>query len=106
MKVNFNIQLKGFDGKPLVENGKPIIARDLVAKALFVGEGIKRTGNAGTDDDNRFKAYQLHCRLMASEDGTVDLSPEEMLLVKQTASIFPHAGIYAQLRELVDRKEE
>ena len=105
MKVNFNTQIKDFDGKPFVENGKPLIARELVAKALFVGDGIKRTGNDEKYDDNRFKAYHLNLRVMAS-DNEIDLSPEELVLIKQAVTIYRSAGLYAQLRELVDRKEE
>ena len=106
MKVNLNIQLKEYDGRPAKDDkGEPIVIRDLVSRTLFEGKGIRRTGNPDTDDDNRFKAYRLSQRVMAA-DGEIDLSPEEMVLIKQAASAFQGAGVYAQIRELIDKKEE
>lgn len=106
MRVNFNVQLKDFDGQPMVdEKGNPLVIRNLVGKSLFVGNGIKKTGNADIDEDNRFKAYLLSQRVMAST-GEIDLSPEELVLIKQSASTFQGAGVYAQIRELVDKKED
>lgn len=115
MKVDFNIKLKEFDGseafeeKKVVKNGKtevsysPIIIKDLVAKALFSGGGLERTGNVETDNNNRFEAYKLSQKIIGS-DKDIDLSPEEMVLVKQAASAYPSAGVYAQIVKLVDPK--
>lgn len=115
MKVDFNIKLKEFDGseafeeKKVVKNGKtevsksPVIIKNLVAKALFLGEGLERTGNVVTDNHNRFEAYKLSQKIISS-DKDIDLSPEEMVLIKQAASAYPYAGVYAQIVELVDPK--
>lgn len=115
MKVNFNIKLKEFDGseafeeKKVVINGQagiekvPVVIKDLVAKSLFSGGGIERTGKADTDNKNRFEAYRL-CQKIIASAGEVDLSPEEMVMIKQAASIYTSAGVYAQIVELVDPK--
>ena len=34
--------------------------------------------------------------------GEIDLSPEELVMVKQAATIYSAAGVYAQIVELVD----
>lgn len=116
MKVNFHIKLKEFDGtdavdtKKVIKNGEkvleeyPVIINDLVAKALYNGGGIERTGKADVDNDNRFKSYRLCQRVIAST-GEIDLSPEELVMIKQAATIYTSAGVYAQIVELVDTKK-
>lgn len=115
MKVDFNIKLKEFDGseafeeKKVIKNGKaeiekvPVIVKDLVAKALFSGAGLDRTGKPETDNKNRFDAYRLCQKIIGSTNAT-DLSPEEMVMIKQAATIYTSAGVYAQIVELVDPK--
>ena len=113
MKVNFHINLKEFDGTDAVEEKKvmqdgrvvtvksPVIINDLVGKALYNGGGLEPAGKADTDNDYRFKAYKL-CQKIIASTGEIDLSPEELVMVKQAATIYSAAGVYAQIVELVD----
>lgn len=113
MKVNFHINLKEFDGTDVVEDKKvmqdgrvvmvksPVIINDLVGKALYNGGGFERGGKANADDDYRFKAYKL-CQKIIASTGEIDLSPEELVMIKQAATIYSAAGVYAQIVELVD----
>ena len=115
MKVNFHIKLKEFDGsdvvepKKVVKDGKketiecPVIINELVAKALYNGGGLDKLGKAEVDNDNRFKAYRL-CQKVIASIGELDLSLEELTMIKQAATIYTSAGVYAQIVELVDKK--
>lgn len=115
MKVNFNIKLKEFNGTDATEEKKvkdgekivvkqvPVIIRDIVAQALYNGGGIKRSESIEETNENRFKAYRLCQKIIAASE-EIDLSPEELVMIKQAATIFPAAGVYAQIVELVDPK--
>lgn len=115
MKVNLDVKLKNFDRSEVLEDkevekdGKktkekfPVLIRTLVAKALFNGQGIEKTGRTDVDNDNRFKSYLLYQKIISS-DGEIDLSPEELVMIKQAVSIYTDNGVYGQIVELVDPK--
>lgn len=116
MRINFNRPFKGYDGKDAVEekevlgeNGKKIIKEypqmmgDLIARWLYNGHGIERTGDAEKDNRNKFNAYKL-CQRIVTSSGDIEISPEEAVLIKQVASM-SIAGAYAQIVELIDGKE-
>lgn len=116
MQVNFNIPFKNYKGEPMqreveaIRNEKkvlekqPVIIADVLAQNLYSGEGIEKTGNTEKDNENKFKAYKL-CHRIFSTPGTVDLTPEESILIKQVSAAALTAGAYGQIVELLEGKE-
>lgn len=116
MKVNFNTPFKNYKGEDMqkevevLRDGKnakelqPVLIADILAQNLYNGEGIERTGNAGKDNEAKFKAYQLCHRIFNASDA-VDLTAEEALLIKQVSAASLTAGAYGQIVELLEGKE-
>lgn len=113
MKVNFNIPFKNYKGEKMekevevLRNGQKVkeiqsvLISDVLAQNLYTGEGIERTGNADKDNESKFKAYKL-CHRIFSATGPIDLTSEEVLLIKQVSAATLTAGAYGQIVELLE----
>lgn len=92
MKVNFNRQFTGFDGKPLKEK-----INDELAKALF---GFNQFKGEQVTPEQKLMAYRLFQKLNA--DGEVEISTEEASFIKHLAAESLLAGAYGQVYDLIE----
>ncbi len=74
MKINLDTPLIGLDGKPLTNEGKEIIARDIITNAL-----MNQPPGEQPNGEDSFKRYKLAESMLGKE---VDLTPEEIAMIK------------------------
>lgn len=89
MKLAITTALAGFDGQPLLDGEKPILARDIAIKCL--------TYQVNGDDANgeeKFRRGALAARLMSADE--VEITTDEAALLKKlcgmafgTVVVFP-----------------
>lgn len=116
MKVNLNQPFKSYDGTDLTENvevtrfdkkvveKKPVVIAESLAQHLYMGNGLRSSGDQQKDDAEKFQAYKLCQRIMSTKT-PIDLSIEEMALIKKVASYSLAPGAYGQIVELMEGKE-
>jgi hypothetical protein len=95
MKVDFNKKFKDFKGNELSES-----VADKVAEALF-SAGMTREFPIKNED--KFRAYKLSQKII-NAPGPVEISAEDVTLIKDVVSNFLTAGAYGQVEELVEGK--
>lgn len=116
MEMNFNKQVVGFGGLPIVheaknENGnaiqKPVTFAELIGRQLFyVGADnstFSNSGNSPFSDEDKMRAYHLSVQ-MAERPEKVEVSAADCVLIEKIASKCFVAGIYGQIYDLVERK--
>lgn len=74
MKLNFDIELKNLSGEPVIENDKPVILRNLVTNAVLVPE---------EGEEGEIKLTKWNLALKIDKGGEIDLTPEEVVLIKR-----------------------
>lgn len=97
MKVNLNQQFKGFDGTIAKTEDT---MRIMLSKGLFAGKGVKET------DEEKYAAYKLNLRLMANEEGEIELDKDERKLLRSVACASLVPGAFGQIADLLKEKEE
>lgn len=81
-------------------DGKPQPMYIIIAQALFSGECFLKTGDANKDCSEKLMAYNLCSRLM-SENGNVDITSEEAVLIKTAISNLT-PGCFAQIVKAIE----
>jgi hypothetical protein len=92
MKVNLNKQFVDFNGNPVPES-----ISDAIAKNLFFGNGV-----SADNADAKYAAYKL-CSKIMNASGAVDLTAEELVLIKQVAEKSFTPGAYGQVIDLLEQ---
>lgn len=95
MKVNFNVKVKGYDGKDSNEILSGVLARNI----FFLSD----SPNYQLPYEDKYKAYQLGKRL-ADTDGEIEITTEEATMLKRIASVVLTIGGYGQVVDLIEGK--
>lgn len=101
MKVDFNVNAKGFDGKDLlVMNEKGLLVKvnmsDKIQEVLyFIGNDVN------VDNDVKYKAYKIGMKLAT---GNQDFTTDELAFIKDQVGRKVVAGIYGQLCDLIEQQ--
>lgn len=95
MRVNFNKNLKDFDGEDMRDNsGKVKVIKDIVCARLYsYGDDMS--------EDEKYELYKLMTRINAA-DGDMDISDKESLLIKKCCNKTLTAGAFSQIFELLN----
>lgn len=100
MKVNFNYPFLSYNGKEVIQDGKPQLVKEVIAQILFSGEWIEKKENRGKF---LLMAYDLSQRIIKST-GEIEITVEEASLIKEGAeALVTSAGGYAQIVNLIER---
>ena len=95
MKVNFNKNLKNFDGTDMRDNsGEVKVIKDVVCSRLY------SSGDDMTQDE-KFEAYNLMTRINAAE-GELDISNKESVLIKKCCDKTLTAGAFGQIFNILN----
>ena len=95
MKVNFNKNLKNFDGTDMRDNsGEVKVIKDVVCSRLY------SSGDDMTQDE-KFEAYNLMTRINAAE-GELDISDKESVLIKKCCDKTLTAGAFGQIFNILN----
>lgn len=93
MRVNFNVCVKGFDGKESGNNLGTVLGRNIFFFADSPGFQLPY--------EDKYKAYQLGKRISES-DGEIEITTEEATLIKRIASVVLTIGGYGQVVDLIE----
>lgn len=102
MLINFNAAIVNIDGTPRTTMGKldkvprPVLLKDIVIPALL----NRLDGEGHTSGEEKFKHYQLAERIIAG--GQVDLTPEEVVLVKERVGLGYGADVVGPAYKLLN----
>lgn len=91
---NFDSTLKTLDGQDALDNGNPVILRNLVTSALLNGADEK------TPPGEKVERYSLAVKL--NEGGDQSLTPEQIVLIKGAVGKLYTPIVVGQLFELLD----
>lgn len=117
MKVDFNVALKDsrkndtYNTIEVIEKGvkveklEKVLLRDLIAHSLYAGTSLEYANDPDKDRAIKLKAYRLSEKISASE-GPINITCEEVVLIRQAANGYQAAGTYAQIMNLVEEKED
>lgn len=98
MKVNVDRPIVGFDGEPLKDGGKVLTLKDVAIFVLLTALPNDQ-GDAKTGGD-RFQAAK---KIADAEDGVVDLTAEQIALIKPRAyALFANALIGGRVSEMLE----
>ncbi|PTN08031.1 hypothetical protein C8N47_11171 [Mangrovibacterium marinum] len=102
MKINFNQILKTLEGKalqePVDETGR--IFKDVTLKGVCSSALVNSHEGSG---EEKAKAWELACRIIAGADKPVELTVEEAALIKKRIEGYP-VIIYGQAAGMLDGK--
>lgn len=116
MKVNFNVALKNGKGQDTYEemesfiDGKKvfryekIMIKDLVSNSLYAGTTLDYTNDEEKDAAIKRRAYRLSQKV-SNADGPIDITPEEICMIKKCAIGYRQAGTYQQIIDLVTEED-
>jgi hypothetical protein len=91
MKVNLNKEFKDLFGTVIA--GEMI--SDRIAKNLYLGTGVADNG------DEKYAAYKLSSKIIHAK-GDIDVTPEELVLIKKVAAAALTPGAYGQVIDLLN----
>ena len=99
MRVNFNKTVKTFKGADMIDQstGEPLSMRDYVRGCLFLCPE-----NYSADD--KYAAWKILNKINA--DGEADITSEEASLIKRICAERSSAGIYGQVVDTIEGKED
>jgi hypothetical protein len=91
-KINLNKEFKDFSGSIIA--GEMI--SDAIAKNLYLGKGI-----APDNGDEKYAAYKLSSKIIHAKDD-MDVTPEEIILIKKVAAVALTPGAFGQVIDLLE----
>ncbi len=91
-KINLNKEFTDFSGSIIA--GEKMA--DAIAKNLYLGNGI-----APNNGDEKYAAYKLSSKIIHASDD-INLSDEEIVLIKKVAAVSFTPGAYGQVIDLLD----
>lgn len=96
MKVSFDKPFVGFDGKPLLDNGNPVIIGERLGFLLF---NISTLNNQQIAMDKKFIVYKLMQKIQ--KGGEIEITDEEKDILKQVSADSFSVGAYGQIMEIL-----
>lgn len=100
MKINLKQTIRGYEGKESIENGKPIILRDIISTALnnFLRDEIPTA-------EVKNKAFQLSIKLYSGNEA--DFTLDDRAFIKERVDkIFPSPLICGRVAEILEEKKD
>lgn len=91
-KINLNKEFTDVSGTIIA--GEMI--SDAIAKHLYLGKGI-----SVDNGDEKYAAYKLSSKIIHAT-GAIEVSPEEITLIKKTAASALTPGAYGQVIDLLE----
>ena len=70
---------------------------DAVAKHLYLGKGL-----SNDNGDEKYAAYKLSTKIVTAKND-VEITPEEIALIKKMAAVCFTPGAYGQVLDLLDK---
>ncbi len=107
MKVNMNKPFIGFDGKVLkmtdqqTNEQRTIFISDTIAQTMFNASTLQ---NAPMSQQDKFTAFKI-CQKIIQNPSCVELTSEEVVLIKAITAQDMSAGAYGQVVELLEQME-
>jgi hypothetical protein len=107
MKVNMNKPFVGFDGKVLkitdqtTNELRTIFVSETLAQTMFNASTLQ---NAPMSQENKFAAFKI-CQKIIQNPSCVELTSEEIVLIKAIAAQDMSAGAYGQVVELLEQTD-
>ncbi|MDR2913940.1 MAG: hypothetical protein LBV74_03750 [Tannerella sp.] len=92
-KINLNKEFKDFSGTIIA--GEMI--SDAIAKHLYLGKGV-----SVDNGDEKYAAYKLSSKIMNATK-EIDVTPEEIVLIKKVAAASLTPGAYGQVMDLLEK---
>ena len=99
MRVNFNKTIKTYKGTGMIDQStnRPLLMSDYVCGCLFLCPE-----NYSADD--KYAAWKLLNKIKA--DGETEITSEEASLIKKICAERSSAGIYGQVVDAIEGKED
>lgn len=99
MKVDFNKMIKTYKGEDMIDSStnKPLSMRDFLCGCLFLYQD-------STTPDEKYMAWKLLNKI--NVPGRVDITVEEAALIKKASSPRSQAGIFGQIVDTIEGKED
>jgi hypothetical protein len=98
MRIDFSQRLKSIDGSELTENGKPLTLGVIAVNALL--EVVPK--NEDPTADVKVQRWKIAQRV-AGADGDVDITVEEIVLVKRLIGVAYGPLVVGQAFEMLER---
>ena len=95
-KYNFDRPFVGFDGKPVLEKGEPVIISERLGFILF---NLSSMNNQLISQEKKYQAYKLMRKVQAG--GEIELSQDEKEIIKAASSESFSVGAYGQIVEIL-----
>ena len=93
MKCNFNTILVDAKGNPVVQDGEPLTSKTIICPILFsAGEGYTQ--------EEKYKAYRIMRKIEDTDE--VELTSEEVTLIKKIIAPQLSVGAYGQIVEILE----
>ncbi len=100
MKINTNVDILSFDGKPITDaDKKPIKARDIISNAINTEDQEHRL-----TAEVKNKAFQIGLKIWKNDEA--DLTVDQMALIKERVGFYYSPLIYGRICELLGEKTE
>ena len=92
MKINLNKEFTDFSGSIIAGE----IIADAIAKNLYLGKRV-----APDNGDEKYAAYKLSSKIIHAKDA-IEVTPEEIILIKKVAAEALTPGAYGQGIDLLE----
>lgn len=97
MKRNFKVAMKGYDGKELKnEKSETQMMNDIIGLHLYAAGGKKPMSQ-----EDKVRAYKLSLQMQEHPD-EVELTAEDMTLIKEVTNEALVAGAYGQIVQVLE----
>ena len=95
-KFNFDKPFVGFDNRPLMENGEPVVISDRLGFIMF---NVSTMGNQQIEASKKYLIYKLMRKLQ--KGGDLELTEEEKTIIRDVSADAFSAGAYGQIMEIL-----
>lgn len=102
MKIDLKQEIKNHRGKSMPNEDGPITTLELIAYSALSNLAASEA-NLGRDE--RLKRGRLAQRIVAAEDGKIDLKAEEIALLKQCIGQFYGPWVVATTEDMLEAQE-
>lgn len=95
MKIDINKNLTSIDDQPLLDNGKSVTLRDVCIQATL-------TPSQKDTQEEKWKKYEIYKKLKKCDGGIVELTVEEISIIKKASGEIHPPLLMGQLFDLLE----